>query len=165
MKTLLHEDQSGYDRLLASYRSEFQPVTAHEQFLVTQLAESRWRLDRARRLEALAFDHIAAPTEVDETNPDARIVANLGSTAVSTRDRWAAAAEKSYFRAHRQLAQARAAEKRNEANRAQVSLKQQVEPLAPATAISPPPPLQKLKSSPRMPKHIFRRNRPAQAAA
>ena len=61
---LRHEDQSAFDRLLESYISEFKPATTHEQFLVDQLANSRWRLDRARILEALALDQIATPANL-----------------------------------------------------------------------------------------------------
>ncbi len=122
-----HEDQAAFDRLLESYTSEFKPNSAHQQFLVTQLATSRWRLDRARRLEAHALDQIIDPTQIDETNPSARIVAHLGHNALAILDRWAAAAERSYFRAHRELTQARVGELRNQANEAEVWLKQQVE--------------------------------------
>ena len=157
MKTLTHEDQSAYNQLLASYNSDFQPATTHEQFLVAQLAESRCRLDRFRRLEAQALSAIIDPSQIDETNPDARIVASLGPNALMTLNRWAAAAEKSYFRAHRELTQARSREMRNKATEAQVWLKnnfkrcrQSPHPTA-ATLQNEP------KSGPRMPKHTFRR--------
>ncbi len=127
-------NQSAFDRLLESYNSEFKPATTHEQFLVEQLAGSRWRLERARTLEALALDQIVTG-DSDETNPNTRILAHLGPNALTILSRWAAAAEKSYYRAHRELTQARAGEKRNEANDAQVWLKQQLAPV-------PEPPVQ-----------------------
>ncbi len=124
---LRHEDQPAFDRLLESYRSEFLPATTHEQSLVDQLAQSRCRLNRARRLETLALDQIIDPAQSDETNPDSRIVAHLGHTALTTLNRWASAAEKSYYRAHRELTQARAREIRNKANDAQIWLKNGLE--------------------------------------
>ena len=122
---LRHEDQTAFDRLLESYLSEFQPTTTHEHFLVDQLAQSRWRLDRAHRLEALALEQIVSG-DSDETNPNSRILAHLGPNALTTLNRWAAAAEKSYYRAHRELTQARSRELRNKANDAQVWLQQQL---------------------------------------
>ena len=122
---LCHEDQTAFDRLLESYHSEFQPTTTHEHFLVDQLAQSRWRLDRAHRLEALALEQIVSG-DSDETNPNSRILAHLGPNALPTISRWAAAAEKSYYRAHRELTQARSRELRNKANDAQVWLQQQL---------------------------------------
>ena len=127
ISVLCHEDQPAFDRLLDSYTSEFQPATTHEQFLVGQLAQSRWRLDRARRIEVLALDQIVEPTQMDETNPDARILASLGPNALATLNRWAAAAEKSYYRAHRELTQTRSRELRNKANDARIWLKEKIE--------------------------------------
>jgi hypothetical protein len=129
---LPHEDQAAYDALLEKYRSEFGPQTEHESFLVEQLAQSRWRLDRIRRFETIAFEHLLLDSrnDVDETNPDARIVARLTwrtADPIAVLQRYATAAERSYYRAHRELTQGRTREKRNEAKDAQVWLKQQLE--------------------------------------
>ena len=127
-RVLAHEDQAEFDRLLAAYRAEFAPHTGHECFLVDQLAQSRWRLARTRRFEALAFNQILTG-ETDETNPDARILAKLSE---ATKDihtllqRQARAAENSYYRAHRELIQAHSRKLRNEANEAKDWLKEQL---------------------------------------
>ena len=118
---LSHESQHEFDRLAAGYHTEFAPKTTHELFLVDQLTQSRWRLDRYRRLEALALEQMIAG-ELDETNPDAKILQALGGNAFATVTRLASAAEKSYYRAHRELSQGRAREKRNKANDAQTWL-------------------------------------------
>src|SRR5215831_14165150 len=55
---LPHEDQEEFDILLACLRDEFQPANQHESFLVEQMAQSRWRLARARRLETAMFDQM-----------------------------------------------------------------------------------------------------------
>ncbi len=129
-KVLAHEDQAAFDRLLESYRSEFQPSTTHETFLTDQLAQSRWRLDRFRRLESVALENIVSG-EIDETNPDTRIVAALGSNPLILLNRWAASAEKSYFQAYRELSHCRSREKRNEANDAKTWLKEQLQAMPP----------------------------------
>src|SRR5690348_825254 len=55
---LPHEDQDEFDILVACMRDEFQPANQHEIFLVEQMAQSRWRLARARRLETAIFDQM-----------------------------------------------------------------------------------------------------------
>ncbi len=159
-------NQSALDRLLESYNSEFNPTTTHEQFLVEQLAQSRSRLDRARTLEALALDQIVTG-ETDETNPNSRILAHLGPNALTILNRWAAAAEKSYYRAHRELTQARSHKKRNEANDAQVWLKQRLEAIrTPTAAPAPSAPVQNepKPAATQQPKHLSRRERRLQRA-
>src|SRR5438874_2144942 len=55
---LPHEDQDEFDILLACLRDEFKPAGEHERFLVEQMAQSRWRLARARRLENAMFEQM-----------------------------------------------------------------------------------------------------------
>src|SRR6516165_12780987 len=55
---LPHEDQEEFDILLACFRDEFRPANQHECFLIEQMAQSRWRLARARRLESAMFDRM-----------------------------------------------------------------------------------------------------------
>ena len=118
-----HEDRAAFDRLLESYQSDFQPATTHEHFLVGQLAHSRWRLDRAHRLEAVALEQLVSG-EIDETNPNSRIASSLGPNALTILNRWAATAENSYHRAHRELTQSRTRTLRNKAKEAQVWIKE-----------------------------------------
>ena len=125
---LPHEDPSAYVQLLATLQKEITPATGHEKFLVTQMAESRFRLDRTNRFEAIAYDQLL--DECDKTNPDHVIVMKLTNRTKNIFDllqRYRTAAERSYYKAHRELTQGRAREKRNEATEAQSWLKTQLQ--------------------------------------
>src|SRR6516225_4096897 len=63
---LPNEDQEEFDILLACLRDEFHPGNQHESFLVEQMAQSRWRLARARRLETAMFDQMLL-SEMNDT--------------------------------------------------------------------------------------------------
>jgi hypothetical protein len=126
-RVLPHEDQSAFARLLDTLARELTPTTEHEKFLVTQMAESRWRLDRISRFEAVAYEHLFE--QPHETNPDHVIVLKLGSKTANVFDllqRYATAAERSYYKAHRELTQGRKNEKRNEPTEVQTWLEQQL---------------------------------------
>ena len=105
---LPHEDQDEFDILLACLRDEFHPANQHETFLVEQMAQSRWRLARARRLETAMFDQMLQgyiPADDDQ-----RIAAKLmsgGDRALATIQRYASAAERSYYKAHAELLKSR----------------------------------------------------------
>ena len=112
---LPHEDQEEFDILLICLRDEFRPANQHESFLVEQMAQSRWRLSRAQRLETAAFEQMLTGDE-SAGDPDSRIAANLlkgGDRALATLQRYAAAAERSYYKAHAELLKSR--QLRNEA--------------------------------------------------
>jgi hypothetical protein len=111
---LAHEDQDEFDLLLVCLRDDFQPANEHESFLVGQMAQSRWRLSRIQRLETALFDQMLAETPGED--PDHRIAAKLlsgGDRALATLQRYAAAAERSYYKAHTELLKSR--QLRNEA--------------------------------------------------
>ena len=113
---LPHEDHDAYAQLLETLQKEHAPSTEHEKFLVTRMAESRWRLDRTHRFEAVAYEQLL--DEYDETNPDHVIVRKLTHRTSNIMDllqRYATAAERSYYKAHREFTQGRKNEKRNEA--------------------------------------------------
>ncbi len=108
---LPHEDQDDFDILLACLRDEFQPATQHETFLVEQMAQSRWRLARARRLETALFDQMLKGFIPEDD--DQRIAAKLmsgGDRALATLQRYATAAERSYYKAHAELLKSRKAQ-------------------------------------------------------
>ena len=116
---LPHEDPAAYAQLLETLQKEHTPATDHEKFLVTQMAESRFRLHRTNRFEAIAYDQLLY--EPDETNPDHLIVQKLNYKTPNIFDllqRYKTAAERSYYKAHRELTQGRKNEKRNEATQA-----------------------------------------------
>ena len=125
---LAHEDSAEFHALLDQYRAEFKPASADETFLVEQMAQSRWTLARARRIEAQLMNQLAGqPAQPD--NPDASIAAELlarSGSAPATVQRYATAAERSYFRARREFQQGRAREFRNKANEAQTWLQREL---------------------------------------
>jgi hypothetical protein len=50
------ENQSDYDTLLTQLQTEHQPETPTESLLVISMAQHRWLLDRATRLQETCFD-------------------------------------------------------------------------------------------------------------
>jgi hypothetical protein len=141
---LPHEDQDEFDILLACLRDEFHPANQHETFLVEQMAQSRWRLARARRLETAMFDQMLQgyiPADDDQ-----RIAAKLmsgGDRALATIQRYASAAERSYYKAHTELLKSR--HLRNEAK-----LVEDLDAAVIGRIISAPPPgRNEPKSAPR----------------
>ena len=102
---LPHEDHSAFETLLAQLRSEFTPEGEHQSFLVDQMAQARWRIARVDRLETVMFDQMMVEGDTN-AGPDARIVNHMmtkGSSALSTLQRYRSAAERAYFKAHREL--------------------------------------------------------------
>src|SRR5438309_167428 len=115
LTVLPHEDQDEFDILLACLRDEFQPADQHESFLVEQMAQSRWRLGRARRLETAIFEQMLKG--VIPADDDQRIASKLlngGDRTLASIQRYATAAERSYYKAHAELLKSRQA--RIEAN-------------------------------------------------
>src|SRR5215831_9000717 len=105
---LPHEDQEEFDILLACLRDEFRPANQHESFLVEQMAQSRWRLARAGRLETAMFEQML--NGYIPADDDQRIAAKLmsgGDRALATIQRYANAAERSYYKAHTELMKSR----------------------------------------------------------
>jgi hypothetical protein len=106
---LPHEDLDEFDILLASLRDEFHPANQHESFLVEQMAQSRWRLARAQRLETAMFNQMLLD-EMSDIDPDQQIAAKLltgGDRALATIQRYATSAERSYYKAHTELQKSR----------------------------------------------------------
>ena len=103
-RVLPNENQPEFDALVADYHRTFSPSNTHERFLVDEMAQSRWLLARIRRLESAVIDQMLAATGSDD--PDAVLAAALlNNTAgpFKTLQRYAAAAERSYYRALRQM--------------------------------------------------------------
>src|SRR5947209_9958237 len=93
LTVLPHEDQDEFDILLACLRDEFEPANQHETFLVEQMAQSRWRLSRARRLEIAMFEQMlkgVIPADDDQRiaskllNGGDRTLANIQRYATAT---------------------------------------------------------------------------------
>ncbi len=56
------ESPAEFDLLLAEVRDAYSPATPEEQMLTDQLAESQWRLNRARRVEAKTINMLVEDT-------------------------------------------------------------------------------------------------------
>ncbi len=95
LTVLPNEDQSEFDSLLERYRNQFGFDGEHESFLVEQMARSRWKLARIQRLETATFERAAESGSPEDWK------------ALATLQRYAAAAERSYYKAHRELQQGR----------------------------------------------------------
>jgi hypothetical protein len=105
---LPHENAEDFNELAARLRDEFQPESENETFLVDQMIQARCRLLRIQRLEALAFEQIL--TEPGSgSDPDARILAAIcaSGNVLDKLQRYAAAAERSYYKALRELQNSR----------------------------------------------------------
>jgi hypothetical protein len=101
---LSSEDRVAFDALVENLVSEFQPHGEHESFLIRQMAEARWRLARIRLIETAAFDLLVG--EPAPENPYARIAEKMianGGDVLSKLERYASAAERSYYKAHKEL--------------------------------------------------------------
>jgi hypothetical protein len=105
---LPHENAEDFNDLAARLRDEFQPEGENENFLVDQMIQSRCRLLRIQRLEALAFEQILTEPG-SSSDPDSRILAAIcaSGNALDKLHRYAAAAERSYYKALREIQNSR----------------------------------------------------------
>jgi hypothetical protein len=112
-RVLPNENQEEFDELIADYRCNFAPTTTHERFLVEEMAQSRWRLARIRRLEAAVIEQmIGAAGSLDSDAVLAAALLDNKAGPFKTLQRYAAAAERSYYRALKQLQAGRKEEAR-----------------------------------------------------
>jgi hypothetical protein len=95
-RILSTEDPSEYDALLGRLLNEMQPTTEHESFLVSLMAQSRWKLARIGRLEDDLFEKMLNGEEV--------------TRQLDLMRRYSAAAERSYYKAHKELTDGRRTE-------------------------------------------------------
>jgi hypothetical protein len=111
---LPNESQAEFDKTLANYRASHKPQNDHEEFLIAQMVQARWLLARANRQEvALVNQMIAADPE--HTGADEVIAAamlNGKAKPVATLRRYAAAAERSYYKALKELKEGRTAQRK-----------------------------------------------------
>ena len=113
---LPHEDPEEFDQVATRIHDEFQPEGENETFLVNQMVQARCKLVRIQRLETLAFEQIL--TEPGSAlDPDARVLAVLcqSGNPLDKLQRYAASAERSYYKALRELESARLRNHKTEA--------------------------------------------------
>jgi len=136
------ENQEEFEELIAEYHRTFQPSNTHERFLIEEIAQARWRLARARRLESELIEDLVERR--DHEDADDMLVSafrNDTTTALNTIQRYANVLQRAAFRAQDQLlalrrSEARDSRRRNEPN-----------PAAPLTSSIPFPPSSPLTSS------------------
>ncbi len=122
---LPHENADEFQELADALESEFSPTGEHETFLVREMARARWRLLRIERLEALAFEQ-ALTDPAGSSDPDACLLSAISASgsALDKLERYAAAARRDYYRAHRELARTQTAQKKQKNEFALASLEQ-----------------------------------------
>jgi len=102
---LPHEDRMAFERMAGALHAGLGAKGAHEIFLVGQMAENQWRLNRLRRIETALMDQLLLGSEPGPS-PEARMAKALidrGGDPLDKIERYAAAAERAYFRARREL--------------------------------------------------------------
>jgi len=135
---LPHEDRNQFNALLERYQSDFAPVTAHEEFLVSQMAGARWKLDRAERIESAMFAALESPGDLATTEAMmAQAFMDKDTATGFTRlDRYRASLERTYHRCARELRATR--KEQIEANSSQLAEKK-FEKLLKKMLDAPPP--------------------------
>jgi hypothetical protein len=116
-RVLPNENQREFDELIAEYHRNFAPTSTHEQFLVEEMAQSRWRLARVRRLKTAVIEHMVAAAGASDAD-SVLASAFIGNTAgaFKTLQSYAAAEERSYYRALKHLQAGRKEDLQNEPN-------------------------------------------------
>jgi hypothetical protein len=152
---LSHENAEEFEQIASRVGAEFSPEGESETFLVEQMIQARCRLHRIQRLEDQAFEQILTEPGAD-ADPDARILAAMGQSGniLDKLQRYRTAAERSYYKALRELQSSRKQTQRAEATALDAYIKKiiyaplpgQVEPRVqnepnPARPASPKPSL------------------------
>jgi hypothetical protein len=124
---LAGEDEQFYNEILESLREEYAPQSTQEEMLVNQIAENYWRLIRARNMESGSFK-LGIKIEAEEygfnrVEPDDLLRGANLATALSHHHeifariaRYETTAERSYYRAIRELAKLQANRARRQAD-------------------------------------------------
>ena len=103
-RVLSNESQEEFDALVAEYNRIFAPVNVHERFLVEELAQARWRLARARRIETTVFENLTFGPDNSEKDWHFTNALSSGSAApFYAMQRYIAAAERTSYKALRHL--------------------------------------------------------------
>jgi hypothetical protein len=118
---LPHEDRNQFHALLERYQTEFTPIGAHEEFLVSQMAGARWKLERAERIETALFAALESagdPATTEDLMARAFVDKDTAN-GLARLDRYRANLERTYHRCARELRAIR--KEQNEANSQQLA--------------------------------------------
>ena len=136
------EDLGLFNELLRRVAAEMQPQTEHEAFLVSLMAQARCKLARLHRLENELLDQLLAGEPVE--------------SKVALIHRCAAAAERSYYKAHRDILAGRKATAPCPDPAAELAPptppRQLAAPPAPRLAAEPAPPRPRFRPLSRLPR-------------
>jgi len=103
-RVLTNESQEEFDALVAEYHRIFAPTNIHERFLVEELAQARWRLARARRIEATVYENLTFSPDNSEADWHFVNALSTGSAApFYAMQRYMAAAERTSYKALKHL--------------------------------------------------------------
>ena len=108
------EDQDFFNEILESIRAEYAPASTHEEMLVHQIVENYWRIIRARNMEtgnlicaeqdcARMFKTESFPADDLERNAQLGVAYSRCGKLFEKLNRYEATAERSYYRAIREL--------------------------------------------------------------
>lgn len=122
---LPHEDRDQFRALHEDYRSTFKPMNAYEEFLVSQMAASQWKLNRVERIEQAIFAALDGPPD-PAADPHARIaqlfMEHGKSDGFMRLDRYRSGLERNLHRSTRELFATREKQKKqNEPNSTQAA--------------------------------------------
>jgi hypothetical protein len=151
---LAGEDEAFYNEILDGLREEYAPQSTQEEMLVNQIAENYWRLIRARNMESGSFK-LGIKIEAEEygfnrVEPDDLLRGANLATALSHHHeifsriaRYETTAERSYYRAIRELQKIQALRSRRQDQQsepdAEIRFVQQSEGSAPEPEPAPQP--------------------------
>lgn len=80
------------EQIMEAYMAEFGPKTCHERFLVQLMSHARWKMSRLAAMENRLFEIVLA----DRATP-------AQAKSLASFQKYMAAAERTYFRAFREL--------------------------------------------------------------
>jgi hypothetical protein len=137
------EDRAAFEALSREYKHEWEPSTAHETFLVNQMVQARWKLDRIARMEAEWYNDILNVPNAEGRSDEQALVymAPVRGHEIDKLHRYARETERAYFRAVREL-RAYRAQSREEAKNARIAAQKaekRNEPISLAATASAPP--------------------------
>ena len=89
------ENREKFAELLEEFKSAWTPITTHQEFLVSEMAGARWKLDRVQRMENDMFAALDDPTKAFTDKETAAGFARL--------EKYRAALERTYHRCLREL--------------------------------------------------------------
>jgi hypothetical protein len=99
---LSYENRDEFNTLVENYSTEFAPQTKHEEYLVSQMAGARWRLDRVQRIENAAVELILVGADETTASPDHKLAQRMldaPGDPLPRLERYRASIERSYHRA------------------------------------------------------------------